>query len=71
MWSVSSVREGKVVSGQTFLERSAALEAVNVMKQGPRAEISVGVTQTLGGPDYAIKEAGGDQSTIKEATRDD
>jgi hypothetical protein len=24
MWSVNGVREGKVVSGQTFLERSAA-----------------------------------------------
>ncbi len=30
MWSVNGVREGEVVSGQTFLERSAALEAVGL-----------------------------------------
>jgi ketosteroid isomerase-like protein len=30
IWSVNDVRGSKVVSGQTFLERSAALEAVGL-----------------------------------------
>jgi ketosteroid isomerase-like protein len=34
-WVVVGVRAGKIVSGQTYLQHTQALEAVNVMKKGP------------------------------------
>ena len=39
---VYTLRDGKVVRGREYLSLDQALEAVNVMKKGPRAEIKRG-----------------------------